>query len=366
MAKIQDITNHLETFAATMYQEEYDNAGLIVGNPRDEVSGILISLDSTEDIVEEAIQKKCNLVVAHHPIVFKGLKKLNGKNYVERTVLKAIKNDIALYAIHTNLDNMKMGVNAKIAEKLSLKEVEILAPKKQKLMKLTTFVPLANSKEVLTALGIVGAGQIGEYKNCSFRTEGIGSFQPTEKANPYIGQANIQEEVIEHRIEVVFPIHLEQKIMNALRKAHPYQEIAYYLHLLENENPEIGSGAIGILPEKMDGKDFLIYLKEKMQLQTIRHTPLLNNRIEKVALCGGSGSFLLNKAIQKKADVYISADFKYHEFFDADQKIVIADIGHYESEVFTKELIADFLIQRFEDLQILKSTINTNPIQYFH
>jgi dinuclear metal center YbgI/SA1388 family protein len=365
MPSIQQITQYLEALAPLAYQESYDNAGLITGSPHTEVSGILISLDCVESIVEEAIAQNCNLIVAHHPIVFKGLKQLNGKNYVERTVIKAIKHDISIYAIHTNLDNVQYGVNFKIAEKIGLQNVRILALKVQTLCKLTVFVPVAHTTDLLHALYEAGARQIGEYKNCSFSTAGIGTFKPSENARPYIGQANKLEEVSENRIEVILPQHLQGKVLAAMRQAHPYEEVAYYLQTVENQNQEVGAGAIGILPEAMEERLFLAYLKEQMRLKCIRYTPLSGKSVQKVAVCGGAGSFLLNAAIRQGADVFVSADFKYHEFFDAEGKIIIADIGHYESEVFTKELLVDYLQNSFKALKIIASCINTNPVQYF-
>ena len=365
MHTIQDITRHLEQLAPVSYQESYDNSGLLVGSPQAAVQGILFTLDAVESIVDEAIAKNCNLIVAHHPIIFKGLKSLTGRSYVERTILKAIKNDIAIYAIHTNLDNVQNGVNYKIAEKLGLRHVKILRPKAQTLMKLITFVPLEHTKIVLEALGQAGAGQIGEYKNCSFRTLGTGTFQPTDKANPHIGQANQVEEVEEHRVEVIFPAYLQGAVLRALQTVHPYEEVAYYLYNLENLNQEVGSGVIGELPEALEPRPFLAYLKEMMNLHIIRHTADLNKPIQTVALCGGTGSFLLKDAIRQKADVFITADYKYHEFFDAEGKIMIADIGHYESEVHTKELLFDYVKESFGTLHLVLSEVNTNPVSYF-
>ncbi len=365
MSTIQDITTLLEKIAPLAYQESYDNAGLIVGDSQQEVKNILVSLDCTEEIVEEAIQRNCNLIVAHHPIVFKGLKKLNGKNYVEKTVIKAIKNDIAIYAIHTNLDSVKGGVNWKIAEKLGLTRVQVLTPKQQSLFKLTAFVPEAYTMPVLEALYAAGAGQIGDYKNCSFRTPGTGTFLPSAQARPFIGQPGKTEEVQESRIEVIFPSYLQGSIMQALRKAHPYEEVAYYLHQLENENQEVGSGAIGVLPEALSETEWLHHLKNQMQLNVIRHTPLRNQTVQKVAVCGGSGSFLLKDAVRQQADVFVTADFKYHEFFDAENRLVICDIGHYESEVFTKELLSEILTENFPNFATLLSKTDTNPVHYF-
>jgi dinuclear metal center YbgI/SA1388 family protein len=363
--KIKDLTQFLETVAPPQYQEGYDNAGLIVGNPNEPIKGVLVCLDSTEAIIEEAVQRGCNVIVAHHPIVFKGLKRLNGKNYVERTIIKAIQYNIAIYAIHTNLDNMfRQGVNTKICERLGLTNLKILAPKRQTLMKLTFFVPTDNTQSVLDALYMVGAGQIGNYQNCSFRTEGVGTFKPTGEAQPHIGSLGKDETVVEHRVEVVFPSFLENKIVSALKRAHPYEEVAYYLHLLENENQEVGSGMIGELAEAMNETDFLHFLKQTMQTGVVRYTHPCGKKVKKIAVCGGAGSFLLNNAIGAGADVFVTADYKYHEFFDADGKIMIADIGHYESEQFTITLLNDMIKNKFKDFEVFSTKITTNPVNY--
>jgi dinuclear metal center YbgI/SA1388 family protein len=361
---IKEVTDYLETLAPRSYQESYDNAGLIVGEPATPVTGILVTLDCIESVVEEAIALKCNLIVAHHPIVFKGLKRLNGSNYVERTVLTAIKNNIAIYAIHTNLDNVRTGVNARICEKIGLINTRILVPRKDTLSKLVTFIPKEHTEKVLAALHLAGAGQIGNYKNCSFRVEGTGTFKPNEEAKPFIGSIGEQENVTEDRVEVIFPVHLENKIMRALRETHPYEEVAFYLSTLANDNQEVGAGMIGELDVPQEPLVFLKGLKERMQLNIIRHTAVLSKNIQKVAVCGGAGSFLLGDAVRQGADIYISADFKYHEFFDADNRIIIADIGHYESEVYTKDLLKDVLMKKFPTFAINFSNRVTNPISY--
>ncbi|MBX2971087.1 MAG: Nif3-like dinuclear metal center hexameric protein [Cyclobacteriaceae bacterium] len=363
--KVSEVTQYLESIAPRAYQEAYDNSGLLTGNPEQEVTGMLITLDCIEAVVEEAIQKKCNLIIAHHPIIFKGLKKITGSNYVERTVLKAIKNDIAIYAIHTNLDNVHTGVNRKIAEKIGLRNLKILAPKSNTLTKLVTFIPKANADAVLEALYKAGAGQVGDYKNCSFRVTGMGTFMPTEKANPHIGKPLQQEEVEEVRAEVIFPSHLEARVVQAMKSAHPYEEAAYYLTPLANENQEVGSGMVGELEKPLQPDEFLKHLKAAMDLKVIRHTEVLDKPIKKVAVCGGSGSFLLSAAIRSGAQAFVTADFKYHEFFDADNQIVIADIGHYESEVYTKELIGDILKEKFPTFAVNFSGTITNPVRYF-
>ncbi|RAJ94279.1 dinuclear metal center YbgI/SA1388 family protein [Larkinella arboricola] len=371
--KIKDITAYLEAWAPLAYQESYDNAGLIVGDPGVTVTGILVTLDITEAVVEEAVRKNCNLIVAHHPIVFRGLKKLNGRNYVERVVIKAIKNDVALYAAHTNLDNIAGGVSFKIAQKLGLENVRILAPKSEMLMKLVTFVPTEQEKPefrgasqaVLDALYEAGVGQIGKYDRCSFRTEGTGTFRGNTDSNPTLGEAGQDEQAHENRIEVIFPAYRQNTVLAALRKAHPYEEVAYYLTTLVNENQEVGSGAVGDLPEALSETNFLAYLKNRMDLSVIRHTALRGQPVRRVAVCGGAGGFLLNDALAARADVFITADYKYHEFFDADNRIIIADIGHYESEVFTKELIQQYLLEKMITFAVILSDIDTNPVQYY-
>ncbi len=363
--KVKDITAYLEQLAPRAYQEPYDNAGLITGEPEQTVTGILLTLDCTEAVVDEAIRKNTNLIVAHHPIVFKGLKKLTGSNYVERTIIKAIRNNISIYAIHTNLDNVHTGVNKKIAEKIGLKDLRILAPKTDTLSKLVTFVPVNDTEAVLNSLHAAGAGQIGDYKNCSFRQEGTGTFLPTGKANPAIGEVGKAENVTENRIEVIFPTHREGEVLRALKKAHPYEEVAYYLTRLANENQEVGAGMVGVLDPPLEPIEFLKRLKSSMNLTTIRHTALLENKVKKVAVCGGSGSFLLGAAIRSGADFFVTADFKYHEFFDADGKITIADIGHYESEIFTKDLLGSILKEKFPTFAVNFSETDTNPIRYF-
>jgi dinuclear metal center YbgI/SA1388 family protein len=363
--KIKELTRILEKVAPPQYQEGYDNAGLIVGNPMTDITGVLVCLDSTEAVILEAIERGCNVVVAHHPIVFKGLKKLNGKNYVERTVILAIKNDVAIYAIHTNLDNMlHNGVNTKIAEKLGLTNLKILAPKRQILMKLTTFVPISDSQRVLNALYQAGAGNIGNYQNCSFRTEGIGTFKPTGAANPHIGILGQDEEVAENRIEVVFPSHLERSILTALRAAHPYEEVAYYMQALENENQEVGAGIVGELAEPMAEMDFLKFLKTTMKAGVVRFTAPLSKKVKKIAVCGGAGSFLLPQVIGSGADVFVTADYKYHEFFDADGRILIADIGHFESEQYTIDLLIAVIAKEKRGFEIFSARTLTNPVFY--
>jgi dinuclear metal center YbgI/SA1388 family protein len=327
--KLKDVIRELENFAPPAWQESYDNSGLITGNGEMEVTKALLCLDSTEDILKEAISKGCNLVIAHHPIVFGGLKRFNGNSYVERVIIKAIKNDIAIYAMHTNLDNVRKGVNAMIAEKLGLKNTRILSPRRLVQKKLITFVPLNDAENVRQAMFKAGAGHIGNYSETSFNMEGYGTFKAEAGANPTVGELGEKHQEPELRVETIFPSYIERQIVQALIAAHPYEEAAYDIVPMDNVNDLVGSGMIGELEEAMGERDFLLSVKKNLKAEVVRYTALLNKPVKKVAICGGSGSFLLNDAIKGGADVFITADFKYHQFFDAEGRIVIADIGHY-------------------------------------
>ena len=363
--KISTIIQALEVFAPPAYQESYDNSGLIIGNASNACTGVLCTLDSTEDVVEEAIAKGCNLIVAHHPIVFSGMKKITGKNYVERTVIAAIKNNIAIYAIHTNADNVIRGVNDKIANKLGLTNKRILVTKSNSLAKLITFIPLTHVEQVRNALFENGAGNIGNYSEASYSVEGTGTYKANEGANPFLGEMGIRHQEQERKLEVIFPIHIQGRLIAALNNAHPYEEVAYDIIPLANENQEVGSGLIGELETPIEEEVLLRKIKEVFQLEVIKHTPLLGKKISKVAVCGGSGSFLTKNAISAGADIFVTADVKYHEFFDADKKLIIADIGHWESEQFTTDLLIDILHLKFPTFAVLKSEVITNSVRYF-
>jgi len=362
--KISDLIVHLEAFAPPSYQESYDNSGLIVGDRDANITGVIVCLDSIEAVIDEAINNACNVVVAHHPIVFSGLKTITGKNYIERVILKAIKNDIAIYAIHTNLDNMLHGVNAKFAQVLNLQNPKILSPIKKDLNKLITYVPTNNVEEVRNSLFNAGAGNIGNYSECSFTSEGNGTFNGNEQSNGFVGNVGERHHEQETRLEVIFQKHLKGKVVNSLLNAHPYEEVAYDILTLDNTNYTAGAGMIGELASEVDTIDFLQNLKKIMKTDCVRFTKPHSKKIKKIAICGGSGSFLLNAAIQQKADIFITGDFKYHQFFDAEDKIIIADIGHFESEQFTIELIADVIKEKFTTFAIRLTEINTNPINY--
>jgi dinuclear metal center YbgI/SA1388 family protein len=364
--KIRDIVDLLDELAPPSYQESYDNAGLITGDASLECTGIVCTLDATEEVVFEAKQTGCNLVVAHHPIVFNGLKKITGKNYIERAVIASIKNDVAIYAIHTNLDNLLTGVNGKMADKLALGNRKALLHKQNNLMKLIVFAPIEDAEKVRNAIFKAGGGHIGNYSECSFNIKGTGTFKPGEGTNPHVGEIGKRESTDEEKIEVIFPVYLKEKLINAMTEAHPYEEVAYDLIALSNYFQEVGSGLIGELAKPMEELSFLQMLKKQFGLQVIRHTPLTGKPVKKVALCGGAGSFLMKNAIAAGADAYITADVKYHEFFDAENKLVVADIGHWESEQFTTELLHDFLHAKFPTFAVLKSKVKTNPVNYFN
>lgn len=351
--KIKDITQHIESIAPLSYQESYDNAGLIVGDAHAECTNALLCLDSTEAVIDEAIEKGCNLVIAHHPIIFGGLKKITGRNYVEKTILKAIKNDIAIYAAHTNLDNVHIGVNRKICDKIGLTNCRILAPKRQILKHLQVLCPLEHAATLRAAMWDAGAGQVMDYDSSSFNVLGTGT-QAIEEAKQY-GFLNIS---------VHFPIHLERAIVSALLKAHPAAKPTYSITQLDNTQSHIGSGMIGNLPEAMNASNFLNHLKKAMKADCVRHTRLLKRKVRTVAVCGGVGSFLLPVAVGQQADVFVTADYKYHEFFDANDRIIIADVGHYESEQFTVELFYEILTKKFSNFVPILSKVNTNPIKY--
>ncbi|MBN1821552.1 MAG: Nif3-like dinuclear metal center hexameric protein [Prolixibacteraceae bacterium] len=362
--KVKDVVSLIESIAPVNYQESYDNSGLQVGSPEMEINSALITLDVTEDVIDEAIKSGCNLIIAHHPLIFSGIKSLTGKNYVERSITKAIKNDVAIYAAHTNLDSISNGVNAKICEKLNLKNCRILKPSSGNLKKLVTFIPFEHAEKVRKAVFEAGAGHIGNYDSCSFNAEGKGSFRGSEKTNPFVGEKGVIHFEKEIRFETIFPSPLQSKIIKVLTESHPYEEVAYDIYPLENKSLQTGMGMVGEPESPEVEEDFLKKIKKVFHTKTIRYTKLKGQLIKKVAVCGGSGSFLLKDAIASRADIFITGDFKYHQFFDAEGKIVIADIGHYESEQFTKELFYELLIKNFPKFAVRLSEVNTNPVNY--
>jgi dinuclear metal center YbgI/SA1388 family protein len=362
--KVFEIMHLLHQWAPLPLQESYDNSGLLAGDPQADIAAVLLSLDCTEDVVEEAIRLKCGLIIAHHPILFKPLKSLTGSNYVERTLIKALKNNIAIAAIHTNLDNVLHGVNREIAQRLGLENLRILRPAKGALSKLVTYVPQSHTEIVKEALFGAGAGKIGLYDSCSFTTEGIGTYRPLEGSNPFIGQLGSLHREPEHRVEVVFASVYKPQILHALQAAHPYEEVAFEVYRTENIHPEIGAGITGTLPVAAAIETFIKQVKTAFNCRVIRYAGSGITQVKKVAICGGSGSFLTPDALIWGADVFVSADFKYHEFFEAENKMVLMDVGHFESEQFTPHIIGNFLKEKIPTFAVHFSQINTNPVQY--
>jgi dinuclear metal center YbgI/SA1388 family protein len=362
--KISELLSYFNEIAPFAYQESYDNSGLQVGDMGMEIQGILLTIDVTEEIIEEAISKSLNLIISHHPLIFQGLKQLTDQTATERIVKKAVKHDINIISIHTNIDNIVGGVNSKISEKLGLQKTKILLPQEGKLLKLSVFVPESYADTVRESIFAAGAGRIGNYDSCSFNTSGSGTFRGNENASPFRGEKEKLHSEPEIKIETILPLHLKDKVVASMLNSHPYEEVAYDLYPLANLHSGGGSGMIGYLPETLSEKEFLLMLKEVFKSELIRYSAFTGRKIHKVALCGGSGSFLLKKAISSGAQAFISSDFKYHQFFDADGKILIADLGHYESEQYTKEYFYEVLIKKLPNFALHLSKINTNPINY--
>lgn len=359
---LNELISHLEGLFPRYLQEDYDNSGLQIGQANVAIQGVLVALDCTEVIVQEAIDKKCNVIVVHHPLLFKGIKRIGWASEIERIIHRCIKHDIAVYAIHTNIDNHISGVNGKIADILGLIQRRVLVPKKQTLYKLSVYTPIDHQQAVHDSLCRVGAGGIGEYRDCAFFTEGVGTFTPSKEANPTIGKADEPTEVAEVKMEYLIEKHRLAESLEAMRSKHPYEEVAHDLILLENTNGALGSGLVGILPEAIEAEKFLLELKNRFRCGVIKHTKLTGKMIKKVALCGGSGSFLTSEALRQNADIFISADFKYHDFFAAEGKIILADIGHYESEQYTSALLVEIIQEKFPTFAVRLTENNTNPI----
>ena len=361
---IQDVINHLEELAPLAYAEDFDNVGLLVGNKNQKLTGVLVTLDTLEEVVNEAVETNCNLIVSFHPIIFKGLKKLTGNNYVERVVLKAIKHEIAIFSMHTALDNALDGVNDMICNRLKLINKRILIPQKSTIKKLTTYVPQNEAQQLRDALFNAGGGSIGNYSNCSFNINGVGTYNGNEASKPTKGKKGQTHIEAETKITITYGKHLESKILQALFKTHSYEEVAYEITTLENKNQNIGMGMIGEFNAPMDEISFLNHLKSKMSTACIRHSKFLNKKIKKVAVLGGSGSFAIQAAKANGADAFITADLKYHDFFTAENDILLADIGHYESEQFTKNLLVAYLTKKITNFAVILSKTNTNPVKY--
>lgn len=362
---IEEIQSHVNDTAPFSLQESYDNSGLLIGESKKKIEAVLITLDVTNEVIEEAEKKGCNLIISHHPLIFGGLKSLTGKNDVEEWVIKCIKKDIAVLAVHTNLDNANKGVNFKIAEKLGLESISVMSPINDSLRKISVFIPEGHVDAVRNVIFKAGAGRIGEYDFCSFNSEGTGTFRPGDNSDPFVGKKGEIHYEREIKSEIIVPKEILRNVEKKMIKAHPYEEPAYDIFPVENLNPLNGSGIIAKTKNSLKEEDFLSNLKEIFGSKIIRHSPLRNKQIKKVAICGGSGSFLIRNAKYFKADIFITADIKYHQFFEAEGDIVLADIGHYESEQFTKDLIYEIINKKNVNFAVHLSEVNTNPVNYF-
>ncbi len=363
--QLHTILNVLDELAPLAYAEDFDNVGLLTGNPNQEITGILVCHDALENVILEAIAKNCNLVVCFHPILFVGLKKITGSNYVERALIQAIKNDIAIYAVHTALDNHQEGVNKIICQALGIENPKVLIPKEKYIRKLVTYTLPENHTKLRNALFEAGAGTIGNYENCSFNSNGIGTYLGNEYSNPEVGERFEYVENNEIKLEVTFEKHLESKIVKALFQNHCYEEVAYEIYELQNKLQNVGLGMLGSLASELSELEFLELVKTKMKCESIRHSALTGKKITKVAVLGGSGSFAIAAAIHQGATAFVTADLKYHQFYEAENQLLLADIGHYESERYTKNHIVDFLIKKIPNFAIILSEENTNPVKYF-
>jgi dinuclear metal center YbgI/SA1388 family protein len=364
MYSVAQVTNCITDFAPITYQEPYDNTGLQIGSPSDDVTGVILTLDVTEQVVDEAIHLKSNLIISHHPLIFSGIKSITGNTDTSKAIIKAIRNHISIYCCHTNIDNLGVGVNHKIAEKLHLQEFRVLKPLTGDLRKLIFFVPTDHAERLRNVVFEAGAGHIGNYDCCSFNSPGNGTFRPSDQAKPFVGELNQMHTEPETRVETIYPKHLEKKLIAAVLNAHPYEEVAYDIYSINNQNPTMGAGAIGRLKEPMDELAFLFFLKETFNIPHLRFSKLRELPVNRVALCGGSGSFLLNDAIHAGADVFLTSDIKYHQFFEAEQKIILIDIGHFESEQFTLEIFYELLTKNFSNFAVCFTKVRTNPINY--
>jgi len=363
--KLIDITSYLDSAVPLSFQESYDNAGLQVGSPENEITSALICLDVTEEVMEEAAGKKCELIISHHPLIFSGIKRLSGRTVTERIISNAIKKDIAVYSAHTNLDMLCSGVSRKMAEKLALEGVTVMAPLENKLLKLVTYIPESHAEKVKSAIFEAGAGVIGNYDKCGFTVSGSSSFRPNEMANPFVGKKWEIHYENEIRFETVLYSHLKAAVIKALIKSHPYEEVAYDLYSLENNNIELGLGCVGRLHEAIPEADFLKLVSETFDARGIRHSKLTGSTVSKIALCGGSGASLIGNAVSSGADVYLTADLKYHDFFRAENSILLVDAGHFETEKFSREILKELIIKKFPKFAVRFSETNTNPINYF-
>lgn len=361
--KLKEICSYLNSVIPLSFQEGYDNSGLQIGMTDQEITGALLTLDVTEDVIREAVNTGCNLIISHHPVIFSGIKRISGESACERIIFSAIRNNMAIYSAHTNLDVLNEGVSMKMAEKLGLKNVKVLNPIKNKLMKLVTFIPDSHYHQVTESIFEAGAGVIGKYDRCGYSVSGIGSFRAGENTNPYVGEKNIMHYEPEKRFETIFLAHDKDKIINALISSHPYEEPAFDIYSLENDYFGAGQGSLGELKEELSVDEFIELLSNIFDARGIRYSGF-GGMIKVVALCGGSGSFLLETAVASGADAFVTGDVKYHAFQEADKRILLVDCGHYETEKFSVEILSELIIKKFPKFAVRFSKTNTNPINY--
>ncbi|MDR3129421.1 MAG: Nif3-like dinuclear metal center hexameric protein [Tannerellaceae bacterium] len=364
MVSIREVLDVLEEFAPLALQESFDNTGIQVGEIGQEVKGVLLCVDVTEDVMDEALVKGCNLVIAHHPLLFKPVKSLRGTTYVERCVMKACKYDMVIYAAHTNLDNLRKGINGWLGKRIGLDNVHILSPKREGLVKVVTFVPSGHVQKVQDALFATGAGCVGNYDRCSFRHEGLGSFRAQEGAHPFLGKVGKEHVEREERIETVVPVHLQEKILQAVYAAHPYEEPVTDLYPLNNAWEEVGSGIWGDLSAEEDEREFLLRVKELFKIRCIKHSTLRGKPVRRVAVCGGSGAFLIKEAIACGADVLLTGEARYNDYHDVQNRLLLAVTGHYESEACTKDIFRTLLSEKFPTFALHLSEADVNPVKY--
>lgn len=362
--KLKTIVDLLNTYAPPAFQESYDNSGLSIGDAECEVTGILITLDITPDVLKEAEAKHCNLVISHHPLIFRPVKSLTGKTVQEQIIIQAIRSNLCIFSLHTNLDSIAGGVNTVLADQIGLANQKILRPRKGLLKKLVTFCPDSHAEQVRQAIFSAGAGMIGNYDSCSFNASGTGTFKPNVNARPFVGETAKLHFEPEIRIETIFPGHLENAIKSALIESHPYEEVAYDIYPIENEFPLAGSGVIGELKRESSFGNFLQLIKEKLNLSHVRYVEGKSKKINKVAVCGGSGTFLIADALAARCDAFITADIKYHDFQDAAGQLHLIDAGHFETEILSRDLIKNILSEKFPKFAVHTSMVNTNPIKF--
>ena len=363
---VGDLCGWLEQRAPLRFQEDYDNSGLLVGQRSWTVTGVLCCLDADEAVVHEAVARGCNVVLSHHPIVFKGLKRLTGATAVERTVALALKHNVALYAGHTNWDSIQGGVSFSLAQRLGLVAPRIMMPRGGELLNLVVYVPAEHASPVAEAAFGAGAGRIGAYDECHFSGSGTGTFRPLDGAQPFVGQIGVREVADEHRLEFVLPKHRKSAVQQAVWAAHPYEEVAHSWISLDNSWSEVGYGAVGNLPEPIRLGDFLAVCAAQLGAESVRYsTSSLDRIVQRIAVCGGSGAEFAGAAAAAGADAYVTGDLKYHGFQDPPGGLVLVDVGHGESERPFIDDWAELIRSEFVTFAVLISETDNRPVRTY-